>query len=276
MLGFGKKKQNKIPQGFEVPSFPNTVLGLLSKLRDPDVSVNELAHDLEVDPGLHVRVLKTVNSAAFGLSHKVSNITHAVNLLGRGRLEALVLSVATKDTLSGNNNAPWLNMKLFWATAARRAAIARGLAAELHPQLQSDVFTVGLLEDMGVPILANREGDRYRDLYLNWQDDESIDLIAEEKLHCGIDHATLGAQVAQEWGFPDALCDAIGRHHLLDDVELPLSIKLTSLVKGASDGDDSRQLAAKAEELLGLDSSLTLELIENVLQESQELAAALS
>lgn len=258
MLGFGKKK-NAAPDGFEVPSFPTTVLNLLSKLRDPDVSVNELAHELELDPGLHVRVLKTVNSAAFGLSHKVSNISHAVNLLGRGRLESLVLSVATKNTLSDNNKAPWLNMNLFWATSARRAAIARGLAAELHPHVQSDVFTIGLLEDMGVLLLANKEGNRYRDIYLNWQIEEDVDLISEEKRHCGTDHATLGAQLAEYWGFPETLSEAIGHHHQQDADDLPLSVKIAALVKGPNDVDDSRMIVEKAEQLFGLDSRLTIE-----------------
>lgn len=276
MLGFGKKKKRSAEEGFEVPSFPTTVMNLLSKLRDPDISTNELAHELEVDPGLHVRVLRTVNSAAFGLSHKVSNITHAVNLLGRGRLESLVLSVATKDTLSKNNQAPWLNMNLFWATAARRAAIARGLAAELHPHVQSDVFTIGLLEDMGVPILANREGEHYRDIYLNWQNEEGIDLIGQEQRHCGIDHAALGSQMATFWGFPASLSEAIGRHHQLDTEDLPLSVKIAALVKGPGNEDDSKMIAEKAERLFGLDSRLTIDLIENVLLESQKLAAALS
>ncbi len=276
MLGFGKKKENKAPDGFEVPSFPTTVLNLLTKLRDPDISTDQLAHDLEVDPGLHVRVLKTVNSAAFGLSHKVSNITHAVNLLGRGRLESLVLSVASRDNLSKNNQAPWLNMSQFWATAARRAAIARSLAAELHPHLQSDVFTIGLLGDMGVPILANREGDRYRDIYLNWQEEDGYDLIEQEKCHCGIDHATLGSQMAKFWGFPDSLSVAIGHHHQQDADDLPVSVKIAALVKGPSNTDDNKLIAEKAEQLFGIDSKLTLDLIDNALQESQELAAALS
>lgn len=276
MLGFGKKKKSSVPEDFEVPSFPATVLNLLSKLRDPDISTDELASDLEIDPGLHVRVLKTVNSAAFGLSHKVSNIHHAVNLLGRGRLESLVLSVATKDGLSKNNKAPWLNMSIFWATSARRAAIARGLAAELHPNVQGDVFTIGLLQDIGVPILANREGNHYRDIYLAWQDDDEFDLIEQEKRHFGIDHATLGAQMARFWGFPDSLVDAIGQHHLQEDSELPLSVKIAALVKGPSNADDSKVLVEKAQRLFDVDSRLTVELIENVLHESQELAAALS
>jgi HD-like signal output (HDOD) protein len=276
MFGLGKKKQTSTIENFEIPSFPGTVLNLLTKLRDPDISINELAHELEIDPGLHIRVLKTVNSASFGLSNKVSNIAHAVNLLGRSRLESLVLTVATKESLTKNNQAPWLDMNLFWATAARRAAVARGLAVELHPHVQSDVFTIALLEDIGVPILANREGDRYRDIYSNWQLEEDFDLIAQEQLHCGIDHATLGAQMAKAWGFPESLYEAIGQHHQPDADDLPLSLKIAALVKAPGDGEEYQLIADKAEQLFGIDSGQISGLIENVLQESQELAVALS
>lgn len=274
MLGFGKKKKKTLAGDFEVPSFPSAVLGLLSKLRDPEISSNELADDLELDPGLHVRVLKTVNSAAFGLSHKVSNIHHAVNLLGRGRLESLVLAVAVKDTLTGSSQAPWLNMGQFWATAARRAAIARGLAGELHPHIQSDVFTIGLLQDMAVPIIANREGNRYRDLYLAWLDSDDFDLIEQEQAHCGIDHATLGAQIASDWGFPDSLIEAISQHHQQDSV-LPLSVKIAALVKGTGDREDAKNIVEQARQRYNLDSALTVQLIEDLLLESRALAAAL-
>ncbi|HEY5672141.1 MAG TPA: HDOD domain-containing protein [Malonomonas sp.] len=193
MLGFGKKKTQSTADGFEIPSFPLTVLNLLTKLRNPDISTTELATDLEVDPGLHVRVLKMVNSAAFGLTRKVSNIQHAVSLLGRSRLESLVLSVAVKNSLTQDSKAHWLNMTEFWNTASRRAAIARGLATELHPQVQSDVFTIGLLQDMAVPVLANREGNRegnrYRDIYQAWQQSDDYELCEQEKRHCGVNHA---------------------------------------------------------------------------------------
>jgi len=275
MFGFGKKDQKAVADNFEVPSFPGTVLSLLAKLRNPEVATNELADDLEMDPGLHVRVLKTVNSVAFGLSHKVGNIHHAVNLLGRGRLESLVLTVAVKESLSANNKAAWFDMKQFWATAARRAVVARGLAAELHPHLQSEAFTFGLLQDMAVPVLANREGERYRKIYQGWLQQDEFDLVAEERRHLSTDHPSIGAQMAKSWGFPESLVDGIGQHHQPHCENIPLSVRIASLIKGPANSDDGKVIAAKAEQLFGLDPSITLALIENVLQESQELADAL-
>ena len=278
MLGFGKKKTRPDPlDRYELPTFPSAVMALLNKLRDPEIPTNELAADLEIDPGLHVRVLKTVNSAAFGLSHKVSNIRHAVNLLGRGRLESLVLSVAVKDSLSRDNAPPWLDMQQFWATACYRAALARCLAARLHPNLQSDVFTICLLQDMAIPLLANREKIRYRDLYLSWLGDDDFDLIEQERAVFGVDHASLGAKMAENWKFPASLVESIRHHHGQNCSELiPVSVQVAALIKGDPETDRSEHLIDMAIQRFGLPGDLLVEQVEIARSESLELTAALS
>lgn len=273
---FGKKKKSTVDlDSFEIPSFSSAVINLLGKLRNPDICVNELADDLEHDPGLHIRVLKTVNSSAFGLARKVSNIKHAVNLLGRGRLESLVLSVAVKNNLTTNSQAAWLDMQDFWKGASRQAAVARVLATALHPNTQSDVFTIGLLQNMAIPVLANREGERYHELYQQWQIGE-IDLAAEEQQLFGIDHPTLGALMAEKWDFPQSLIVGIGEHHELDNETIPLSIKIAALMKQTQDDNCSETLTTAAAEVFALNYEELFPLIEEALEQSAELSEALS
>ena len=70
---------------------------MLAMLRDPESSMTDIAEQLQVDPGMHVKVLKTVNAAAFGLITRVTNLQHAAKLLGRSRLEAIILSHAVRN-----------------------------------------------------------------------------------------------------------------------------------------------------------------------------------
>lgn len=276
MFGFNKKKRSEaLLTQYDIPTFPSTVLNILSKLRDPEVTINELASSLEVDPGLHVRVLKTVNSVAFGLTHKVNNISHAVNLLGRSRLESLVLSVAVKDGLTKNNQAQWLNMSDFWAISARRAAMARGLSNILHPNVQSDVFTVGLLQDMAVPVLANSGGERYREIYQTWLGCDQCNLAEQEQELLNKDHAHLGAQMAEYWEFPQSLVDAIKSHHDASD-KAPLSVRIAALIKGSAESDSSQLIVEKAQQMFNVGSTITIEMIDEIMNESGALSAALS
>ncbi len=272
---FKKKKTTARLEDFDIPSFPTAVIKILGGLRDPEVGVNDLAAELERDPGLHLRVLKMVNSSAFGLSRKVSNIKHAVNLLGRGRLESLVLSVAVKNNLAINKQAAWFDLPGFWKMASKQAAVARILASSLHPTDQSDVFTIGLLQNMAIPVLVNREGERYRKLYQQWQTEE-IDLAEQELQLFGIDHPTLGAQMAEHWGFPPSLIVGIGEHHDLENSTLPLSLKISALMKEVSDSDAAPYLAHLATELYQQDDTIIQPLIVQALEQSAELSAALS
>jgi len=273
---FGKKKKKAADlKDFDIPTFSAAVINLLGKLRNPEISINELAAELELDPGLHIRVLKMVNSSAFGLSRKINNIKHAVNLLGRGRLESLILSVTVKNNLATNQQAAWFDMQEFWKTASRQAAVARILATALHPNTQSDVFTISLLQNMAIPVLANREGDRYRSLYQNWQIEE-IDLAEQERQLFGIDHATLGAQMAEHWGFPDSLVEGIGEHHESENLAIPLSVRIAALMKENQSDDIAESLSLQAAELFELDYGQLLPLIEGALEQSAELSEALS
>jgi HD-like signal output (HDOD) protein len=278
VLGFGKKNKasaDSLDQ-FEVPSFSAAVLNLLSKLRDPEASINELAEDLELDPGLHVRVLKMVNSAAFGLSHKVSNIRHAVNLLGRSRLESLVLSVAVKDSLSAAGSPDGFDMQAFWATAALRATVARELAAHLEPNLQADVFTIGLLQDIGIPQLARQHQAFYQELYAHWQSDPSTELIDLERLRCSSDHASLGARMARSWGFPDSLVEAIDQHHQAEgESSLPLSARIASRIRGNPELDTPSRLADWAAQHSENAAEPLTEILADAFAASDELARAL-
>jgi len=48
----------------EPPTFPQVTLRILAKLRDQECSTDEVSETLQWDPGLVVRLLRVVNSAA--------------------------------------------------------------------------------------------------------------------------------------------------------------------------------------------------------------------
>jgi HD-like signal output (HDOD) protein len=276
-MGFSfrrKKKPAADMDTYEIPSFSSSVIVLLGKLRNPDIDVRELADDLEHDPGLYLGVLKTVNSASFGLSRKVSNIQLAINLLGRSRLEALVLSVAVKNNL-GDDIAGGLNMDEFWKTASLRASVAKALALELHPQLQSDVFTIGLLQDMAVPLMSGRHGRDYQELYHCWQTGDDVNLVEQEDRLFGVDHMSLGAHMAEVWEFPKALISAIGEHHDMENPEVPLAIKIAALITCTPQQSNIAHLAEQAAKVFQLEKMQVEEVMARAFEQGVELSTAL-
>ncbi len=217
-------------ENYELPSFSVVVMNTLRLLRDPDASITEVAEQIKADPALNVKVLKAVNSAAFGLVSKVENIIHAVSLLGPFRLETIVLSLAVQDSLPPIST-PVFDANTFWSTSLKRASLANRLARDLHPSTAVESYTAALLQDMAIPVLINIKGKTYNELLATWKNEETADLASLEKEAFGFDHAQAGKIMAAEWEMPQLLSDAIGSHHLaIEKEDIFAAVKLASLV----------------------------------------------
>jgi EAL and modified HD-GYP domain-containing signal transduction protein len=73
-------------------------LDLMAALGDPRSSLRDIERRLHADPALAYRALRMVNSAAAGLSRRVSSLRDAVVLLGRSTLRAWLLVMALADS----------------------------------------------------------------------------------------------------------------------------------------------------------------------------------
>ena len=61
-----KAELKKLLDGYELPAFSKAALRVLSLLRDSSSPTSEITAAIEMDPGINVKVLQTVNSAAYG------------------------------------------------------------------------------------------------------------------------------------------------------------------------------------------------------------------
>jgi EAL and modified HD-GYP domain-containing signal transduction protein len=113
------------------------ILRLLTRLNDPDVSIEELDHLIEQDPALSYKILRYINSAAFGLRKKVESIRQAVVLIGLKRIKAWVSLLAISGFQSSNKDA-LLN-------AVVRAYMCQALVSRTPSGNPDAAFTVGTL-----------------------------------------------------------------------------------------------------------------------------------
>jgi EAL and modified HD-GYP domain-containing signal transduction protein len=83
--------------------------------------IEDLEHTLKRDPPLAYKLMRYINSPAFGLSVEISSFRHAIMILGYQRLKrwlALLLATASKDP----------NMRPLMFAAVRRGLLAEELA----------------------------------------------------------------------------------------------------------------------------------------------------
>jgi putative nucleotidyltransferase with HDIG domain len=180
---------------------------LLEILSNPDVTLGELSRAIEVDSSLAARVLRVVNSSAYGLRVRVRKISVAVTLLGLKRLNEIATAAAVLDWFEHDSQrAP----EIFRHSSAT-ASLARHIAtrAGLPPE---EMYTCGLLHDYGKLIMLQAGGESYAPLVGSGSGDDDEVCARERAIH-GYDHAILGARMLAEWNLPEPLPSVISLHH---------------------------------------------------------------
>jgi len=280
MLKLFKKKAEKqldrVLRGAQPPTFSKAVMNILHVLRDPHSDVEAVADVLQWEPGVVVRVLSTVNSAAFAPQQPIRDVRHAVSYMGRAQLEQMLLAIAIKDALP-NKGAPGYNPARFWRAASRRASLARMFADELHPALHAECFTIGLLEDLAIPVLAHTRPDDYGAVLMTWEREPQRPLHELEREALGWDHSGIGALLGSCWDLPDSLIAAVGKHHTATDADddVPPAIRLVSMLQG-SDADGIEAVLEEGRTRYGLAPDWMLAAIAQADEQAQSLVDAMA
>ncbi len=128
------------PIGGRVQSDLATIVELMRRI-DKEESIDRLEDTLKLDPTLAFKLLRYINSAAFGLRVEVASFRHALMLLGYARLKrwlALLLASASKDR----------DMKPVMFAALRRGLLmeelARASADGNDEQMRNEAFICGV------------------------------------------------------------------------------------------------------------------------------------
>ena len=128
------------PDGGRAPSDMATILELMRRI-DKEESIERLEDTLKLDPTLAFKLLRYINSPAFGLRVEVGSFRHALMLLGYARLKrwlALLLASASKDR----------DMKPVMFAAVRRGLLmeelARASGGGNNEEMRNEAFICGV------------------------------------------------------------------------------------------------------------------------------------
>jgi putative nucleotidyltransferase with HDIG domain len=193
-----------------LPQFPENIMMVQKLINDPDSDMSSIARQISMDPALTADLLKIVNSAQYMLSKKVDNISEAVKMVGMKGIKNLLYSYGTQKVL-GDETA---DKKKLWEHSYRTAFYAYNLVKNFKHDnnLLDDVYVGGILHDMGKIIFSNVHPDLL-DKIKDFSTDKNLPASTFENLSAGMNHAELGALIAEKWNFPERLVAAIRFHH---------------------------------------------------------------
>ena len=195
-----------------LPQFPENILSIQRLITDPKSEMVDIARHISIDPAMTADLLKLVNSAQFMLPRRVDNIVDAVKLVGLRGIKNLLYSYGSQKILADSRG---MDQKSLWDHSYRCAYYAYNLAKNFkaaNRALQDDAYVGGMLHDMGKIIFSSVHPELlgHIDAFCKAK---GIDRKTFEALAGGMNHAEIGARVAEKWNFPESLVAAIRFHH---------------------------------------------------------------
>jgi HD-like signal output (HDOD) protein len=196
----------------DLPVSPLLLSSVFEKTRaDSRCSLEEIAHDLSVDQGLTAKMLALANSAYYGLQSKISTIERAVIVLGLRELRTILLVLAVR--LLANRIPPGTIDLQIYLDHNFHVAVTAGELARMagHPRPE-ELFTAGLLHDLGILITALYRPDHFRKIETLARERNTTSATAEIG-YWGIDHGIVGSQLIKSWDLPLSICEPVCWHH---------------------------------------------------------------
>ncbi len=199
-----------------IPTIPQTLFEINHIVNDPDGSAAEAAEVVAQDPAIASKVLRLANSSIYALRVPVSDIQHAVCILGLKILKNLVVQATIleqfrgKQSVSTGLNAAWLwDHSIKAATAAR--LIVKESPVDFGMELE-EAYTGGLLHDIGKILLLTENEHGFAEAVRRSLTRQQPLFLAEKEVF-GFSHADVGAVLTARWNMSERLCTAIQRHH---------------------------------------------------------------
>src|SRR5579875_113750 len=206
----------RLADDLHLPSPPGVVLQVLEMTSRLDCAPAELAMLIHRDAALCGKILRTVNSALYGLPRSITSIRQAVALLGLKPLRSLVLGLSLPALQRQTARLPIA--RTFWKESVAGAMIAHELALRLGRPSPEDDLVAGLLRDIGMLALIQACPTEYARLleYASssrgtWE--RGRDRCQREQQLLGVDHAEVSAFLLRRWWLPEEITEAIRHHH---------------------------------------------------------------
>ena len=171
-----------------IPKLPKCAGSLSAKLLDDNVSVKEVTESVQEEPALAAAILKTVNSAYYGLTEKVSSLHHAILYLGFNNVYQIILENSIKNIMPQDEEYEKIRLYSYMISL-----IAGEIASHCQKSKPLVNTTVGILHDVGkiVILLLKRKYPNIKEL-----------------IHM-IDDSKVGACLLRNWGFPENIIKII-------------------------------------------------------------------
>jgi putative nucleotidyltransferase with HDIG domain len=185
---------------------------VLRELSTSGPDPKELTKVVVGDPALAGQVLKTVNSAFYGLRYPVASVFRAVLLLGHLEVRNIIWRACIAEAYDRGFGPIGRLLDNLWKHSFAVSRVAYTLAKTAGVPEPDDVATAGLLHDIGKIFYLKTRPCGSLDVYAapSFSTYRQLQLEEAELQLC---HPALGRQIVRRWGMPPETCRVVSLHH---------------------------------------------------------------
>lgn len=271
-----------IEKGKNLPVLSGSIANILSLTDGDESNVSQIADIIKRDISLSAAILRITNSAAFGLSRKVTTIDQAVMLLGFKSVRNIALGVGVFNLFPPQERD---FLSKIWQRSLVTGLAARELCVLLGNKRKEDAFTIGLLHDIGLVGFYGYDKNKVSTLLKEIEDNGRMELM-DEKNYLGLDHIEVGRLLAEKWKLPEEIIHVMSQHHEESAENTPDKYNNDNLFQiiylGSLAGDifylgrkteSIKKFTEGCQRLLGISADDAEQLLQNIHPQLVEVAA---
>ncbi len=190
----------------DIPAQPDVLVKLSLMMSDENVNLHAVGALIAGDMALASAVLKTVNSALYGLAGRVRTVQQAVTYLGTREISSVTFAMGLRAVFP---HAP--ELEPLWERASVRAMLMGRIGQAIRVDHWA-AHSAGLFEECGKAVLFRHASGKYRALLKTAKDDEELLLLEQQEF--GVGHDALGAALCETWGLAAAAVNCV-RYHVI-------------------------------------------------------------
>ena len=203
---------NELKASNALPSPKDVRLRVMRLCQQENVSLHELAQQIQADPIVAGRIIKIANSVNPNKNRSIASITTDVLILvGVAAVRQVVLgiSLVTEHRAGSCKN---FDYSRFWSRSAAMACSAQSLGVAIRVAPVTEMFICGLLAGIGSLGLASARPTTYSNMIAEWGRDQLAEMTQAETSAFGYNHLTLAAAMMADWNIPRLFIDAVQCH----------------------------------------------------------------
>ncbi len=198
----------------EVKILSPSAAALLEVASRENHDLKDIVNVIKHDAALTAKTLQLVNSAAFALQSKISDLERAISYAGENYLVSLVMTEAAEMIYDCDLAGYEGQTGNLWSHNMVTALASKRIAELSKEPINSNVsFTCGLLHDLGKAIVSDFLKGSSAQLLDSLDKGEVDDYASAEEQLLGIDHTQAGYALAMHWNLPEPLPSAMRYHH---------------------------------------------------------------